>query len=911
VIRAICSRVAAALAGAALLTLLAGSSAQASEAIEAFSVTTSTTQAGGHPDLGMSFTLASPGVPEAAKDVSVNTPEGIFGNPNAITKCGSEDFALERCPSSSQAGLITIRADYGGNPNALLGTAAIYDRQPVGDETALFGFIVPTLDIPISIPVAVRTAGDYGLRFTVSNMTQLAPLSRANLTFWGFPADEAHDPSRFPKGTTGCPGESSPNCLTGLVSAALGVQPMIDNPAVCTGQPLAVSLDVITYQDPANSSHADATYPASTGCESMTFKPVLLGTPTTQEADSPAGLDLQMTAAQTLGKSTTPSPIHSAVLTLPEGLTINPDAADGQTMCTDAQANFGTEGPAECPDNAKIGTFAIGTPSLDEPLTGSIYIGEPKPGDQYRLLLAADGFGIHAKLLASFQPDPTTGRLTARIENLPQVPFETFDLHLFASDRGMVATPAACGIYEVRADFFPWNEALPDQRTSQVFYIESGPHGTSCPGLPRPFHPQLIAGTSIPTAGAFSDFALKLDRDDGDQFLGDLNFTMPPGFTGDLRGISYCPEASIAAAAANSGRTEQATPSCPASSQIGTTNVAAGPGTHPFHAVGRMYLAGPFKGAPLSLVAITPALAGPYDYGTQVVRVALHVDPLTAQVKAISDTVPSIIGGIPLRLRSIQVNIDRADAAGNPNFTINPTNCSPMSVASQGVGDEGTVANFSSYFHVVNCRSLGFKPKMTVRQIGGRKNTRRGANPSLQFDLDTRPGDANIKSLAVTLSNAFEIAQNHLGNICSEKELIATQCAGKQAIGEARTETPLLDQPLSGKVYAVSGSCACLPRLAFILNGQVNLLPRAESKTVSGNRLQTTVPTVPDAPIGHFHLVVFGGKHGYLANSRSLCKHAPLVQIDYTAQNGKTRSESLKVKSPCGKSKARRKRHHG
>jgi hypothetical protein len=318
-----------------------------------------------------------------------------------------------------------------------------------------------------------------------------------------------------------------------------------------------------------------------------------------------------------------------------------------------------------------------------------------------------------------------------------------------------------------------------------------------------------------------------------------------------------------------------------------------------------MYLAGPLQGAPLSLVAITPALAGPYDYGNVVVRVALHINPLTAQVSALSDTMPQIIGGIPIRMRSIQVNIDR------PEFTINPTNCSPYTVDSQGIGDQGTFTDFSSYFHAVNCFSLGFKPNMMVRHVG-RKGTRRSTNPELQFDLRTRPGDANIKSLSVTLSSAFQIDQRHLGNNCSEKELTEKECAGRTPIGKATTNTPLLDQPLSGPVFAVTGGGG-LPRLAFILNGQVSLVPRAETKTVSdksgAGRLQTTVPVVPDAPIGHFRLNVFGGKTGYLANTRNLCAHTPVVQISYVAQNGKRRSESVKVRGSCGNKKSRGRRH--
>ncbi len=892
----------ATLAAAMAFVLLAAASAAAQEPIESFSTTSSTSQAGGHPDLQTSFALKSPGNPEAAENVILETPEGVFGNPQAIDQCSAVDFALEACAPTSQAGLITVYANYGNDPHALLGTAPVYDLEPGADQTALFAVIVPTLDIPIQIPVAVRTAGDYGLRFTVSEITQTTPLSAADLTFWGFPADASHDAQRFPKGSpgrpAGCAGVADTSCLGGPTSVAIAVHPLIENPTTCSGQSLATTLRVQTYQDPDHFSTAQSSYPAISGCEKELFKPLLNVKPTSSEADSASGLDISINDQQFLGRAASPSELRAVTVTLAPGLTINPDAADGQSACTDAQANFGSEAPAACPDQAKIGTIAITSPALAGPLEGSIYFGEPKPGDQYRLIMAVDGFGIHAKLVGRFTPDPTTGQITAHFEDLPQVPFDRFDVHLFASDRGLVATPTTCTVHTSEGVFYPWNAALPSVESSPFFSINSGPGGSPCPGQVRNFQPRLVAGTSNTVGGAFSGFSLQLDRDDGDQYLGDLNFTMPPGLTGSLRGIPYCPEAAIAAAARAPGRSEQAVPSCPSASQIGTSNVAAGPGAHPFHAVGRMYLAGPFKGAPLSLVAVTPALAGPYDYGTVVVRVAIQVDPLDAHVTAVSDTVPSIIGGVPIRMRSIRVSIDR------PNFMINPTNCSVFSIASQGIGDQGTIADFSSYFHADNCASLPFKPKVTVRQTGG---STRSKNPTLTFDLKTRSGDANIKSLAVTLPSAFEIDQTHLGNLCTEKELAATDCAGKQQIGTASTQTPLLSDPLSGPVYAVSGSGG-LPKLAFILDGQVDLVPRAETRSVGGG-LTTTVPVVPDAQIGHFHLVIFGGKHGYLANTRNLCAGRPVVKVGYEAQNLRKASEKVKVKTRCSSKERRHKRH--
>jgi hypothetical protein len=883
---------------AGVLALLAAAPASAQIGIESFATTSTDTQAGGHPDLTTTFTLAEPGIHEAAREVAFEAPAGIFGNPGAITRCLAADFARNECPVNSQAGLVTVRANVSGDPYHLLGTAPLFDMVPSEGETARFSFVVPELNIPIAIPVSVRTGSDFALRFAVTEISQLTPLASAKLTFWGMPAAEEHDLERFPKGApgepAGCAALEGPGCLSGPSSDSISAKPLIDYPTTCTGEALQAELRVRSYQRPSETSVAHSSYPPVTGCEHEGFNPVLSASLTTAETDSASGLDLGFTVPQPLGPTPSPSEARAVTVTLPPGLTINPDAADGQSACTDAQAGFGTEGPTACPDQSKIGTVSIGTPALDGPLTGSLYIGEPVPGDQYRVFMTTQGFGLNVKLVGSFHPDPATGQLTASFEGLPQVPFESFDLHLFASDRGLMATPTRCTLYPVRATFVPWNEVLAPQTSQQFFSLATGPLGAQCPGQIRPFSPRLIAGTSNPTAGAFSDFHLRLDRDDGDQFLGDLNFRMPPGFTGSLRGIPYCTEAEITQAAQRTGREEQAAPACPLASQVGSTNVAAGPGSHPFHAIGRMFLAGPFKGAPLSLVTMTPALAGPYDYGVVVVRVALQVDPRTAQVSAASDAMPQIIGGIPIRMRSIQVNIER------PNFTINPTNCSPFAVDSQGIGDQGSVTDFSSYFHAVNCAALGFKPKMTIRQLGGHGQTKRSRNPSLRFDLTTRPGDANIRSVAVTLPKAFSIDQTHLGNICSRSQLAKERCAGRQPIGTAIAQTPLLDQPLQGLAYAVSGF-GVLPHIVFILDGQVTIMPEAESSSVNGGALKTVVPVIPDAPIGHFSLTLFGGGQGYLENTRPLCAHPAISTIEFQGQNGRAETQKVKTKTACPK----------
>ena len=318
------------------------------------------------------------------------------------------------------------------------------------------------------------------------------------------------------------------------------------------------------------------------------FNPVLYASPTTDETDAPSGLNIDLSAPQFLGFAASPSELQKAVVTLPEGFTINPDAADGQTMCTEAQANFDSEGPAHCPDNAKIGTFSIGSQALNGRLEGAVYIGEPKPGDQYRLFEIASGFGINAKLVGSVKPDPTTGQLTAYFEDLPQVPFDDFQLHLFSSDRGLMATPTRCSVYTTKAEFYPWNASLAEQESSQVFSLETGPHGSPCPGQVRPFNPSLVAGTSNPDAGRLQllHAEARPRRRRPVPRQAELHDAAGP----DREPARASPTARRPRSPRRprrSGAAEQAQPSCPATSQIGTTNVAAGPGTHPFHAVGQ------------------------------------------------------------------------------------------------------------------------------------------------------------------------------------------------------------------------------------------------------------------------------------------------------------------------------------
>src|SRR5829696_4598669 len=396
--------------------------------IERYEVTPTTTEAGAHPDIHASLALEGAGDPEVAQNIKVNLPEGLFGNPDVLPICTSAAFALNECGAASQIGTIVLRANYENDPEFLLGTAPIYLLEPRGEfETARMGFVAPTVDIPVNISVNVRTADDYGLRMNVTGITQQIPVVAIDMTVWGFPASGSNDTERFKTGSPGnppgCPGIPSTGCIAPpYPKAGIPVKPFTDNPTICTGSALPVVLEVETYQDPSHPKKRATSYPATTECQKQAFNPVINMALTSSEADSPTGLDVQLKTPQFLGMSNSPSELRSARVTLPQELTINPDAADGQSACTNAEANFDSEAPDNCPDNSKIGTFEMTTPSLPDPLTGSLYIGEPLPGDQYRAFMVASGFGIHAKLVTSFHPDPVTGQVTMSVENLPQVP---------------------------------------------------------------------------------------------------------------------------------------------------------------------------------------------------------------------------------------------------------------------------------------------------------------------------------------------------------------------------------------------------------------------------------------------------------------------------------------------------------
>jgi hypothetical protein len=886
---------------------------QANSPINEFTLTPSSTQAGGHPDvetlLWTSNISNEPQEPadcecHDVKNITVDAPAGMIPNVYATPRCTAADFGQSNCPIDSQIGWVKVGvAGFGDTPGHYVFDTplAVYNLIPHPGQPGLVGFIVSLLNnAPVFTEVDSRTEGDYGLQFTVENINHVfGGVSVVEQTFWGVPADPANDPFRQgPVGCTFAGVNGRPPCEGGASSNA-PPRPFITAPTAC-GLEQEGHARVESYDH--GFTAAATIFPGATGCDQLSFNPSLFALPTTESTDTASGIDIDLKVPDAESPvAPSPSYIKATSVTLPQGFSINAGAADGKTSCSAVEARVGIRHEAaQCPQSSKVGSLTIESTALPGPLPGYVYLADPQPGDRYRLWLIADGFGLHVKLPpGSAHADPVTGQLTVTFKDLPQFPFTDFRMHFFGSERGLLATPEKCGTYPVESTFTPWDSDLPEQTSTQFFALSQGPDGAPCPQSVRPFNPSARAGVSDRGAGLHSSFTLDLARSDGDQNLSRVDINTPPGFTAALKGIPYCPEAAIAGLKASmySGLSELTSPACPSASQVGHVVTGAGAGTHPVYVAGTVYLAGPYKGAPISLITVIPALSGPYDLGNVVVRTALHVDEETAQVTAVSDAFPLILEGVPLRTRRVQLSLDRKD------FALNPTNCSPLSVNTTVYGSEGASVDRRSAFQIANCQSLSYGPKLTMDFTGGVK--RRG-HPAIRAILRAKPGEANSRKISVTLPDGELLDNGHIGTVCTRVQFAAESCPEGSRIGHVTARTPLLDQPLSGAVYLRSSQHE-LPDMVLDLKGQVHVVLIGVIDTVK-SRLRTTFGAIPDTPVDVVTLQLAGGKKGLVVNSTSLCGRAKRAVIKFAGQNGKTRKRRVKLGTACGKREGRHSR---
>jgi hypothetical protein len=893
------------------------------------------TQAGSHPfamrtafevntTIKVDSTVSPPKeiavVDGALRNLDVTLPAGFVGNPTAVPRCGmiaflaTDSFGHPGCADSSALGQLGVKLG-GGLGSSGGETVAVYNLAPSPGVAAKLGFIVA--EAPIVIEVGIADSHPYNVVARMRNTSQITEVWQADLVLWGTPADPAHDKDRGDCGFSNFPeGESCP--------ADVPVAPFLTLPRSCAG-PLLTSFEALSWWsgDPVHPSgpaefSATATSPALNGCLKVGFAPTTSAAPSTDQAESPSGLAFEL-AMQDEGihnpKGVAQSDIKDAVVIFPVGMTANPSLAEGLAACSpqDLARETLSSAPGQgCPQASKIGTMEAETPVLEEEiLHGALYVATPNDPDapgsenpfdaliaQY-LVIKDPELGLIAKQAGKLEPDPRTGQLIASFNDLPPFPLSAVRIRLKEGGRSPLITPSTCGPYTTQADLTPTANPLSPLPTTSSFQITRGVGGGPCPQGAQPFEPGFKAGSLSNHAATHTPFHMRLTRKDGDQDLTRFDATLPPGLLAKLKGVSKCSGSAIAAAKQKSGRQELASPSCPADSRIGTVQGGAGVGSQLTYVPGSLYLAGAVGKAPLSVVGVVPAVAGPFDVGTIVVRQALRVNPVSAKVEvdgAASDPIPHILAGIPLRMRDIRVDVDR------PGFTLNPTDCDPFATlaAIWGGGadpfsatDDAPVSR-QARFQAANCARLGFKPRLSLRLKGG---TKRGGHPALTAVYRPRPKDANLASIQTRLPRSAFLDQAHIRTICTRVQFAADNCPKAAIYGKVTATTPLIAEPFTGPVYLRSSNNE-LPDLVLDLHGLVDVEVAARVDSVRGG-IRVTFPSAPDVPITKVVLRMQGAKKGLIQNSTNLCAATSRATVALEAQNGKRRGLRPVVK-PAG-----------
>jgi uncharacterized repeat protein (TIGR01451 family) len=900
------------------------------------------TRAGSHPyqaRLGVLFTSANEHPTENPRDISADLPAGLIVNPEGTqARCTEAQLesttgnTLSACPRASVVGVahISMSLFAGLGP-----TQPVYNMVPPQGRPAELAFNVAGFSIFIHLLGRLRTDGTIGLSSDTLDIPELGEMVGVSVDLWGDPTDPSHDFNRgdcaYPIGfgrPEGCPTEHNKTAFLTM-------------PSACSG-PLVSSFTADSWQDRSKSVSATAQTEDENGnpvgvddCAKLNFTPKTETKLSTNQGETGTGLDIDvdfpnngLTDPEARAESTT----KKVEVTLPEGVTINPSVGEGLGFCTPAQykkeGNFTIDGEG-CPADSKVGTLHVDTPLLKEGIDGFVYLaqqdnpttttpGAENPFDTdvalYMVLRNAMR-GVLVKQAVKVIPDPKTGQLVATLDDVPQLPFSHFSFHFKEGARAALVSPAACGKYTTVAKFYPWSDPSNPRFADSSFEIDKGVNGGPCPpgGIP-PFKPSFEAGSLNNNAKSYSPFNMRLIRHDGEQDMTKFSAVLPPGVLGKLAGISKCSDAAINAAKGKTGRQELASPSCPANSQIGSTFAGAGVGDSLTYVPGKLYLGGPYNGDPLSVISITPALAGPFDAGTVVVREALTLNPVTAEVEvdgAHSDPIPHILKGIVLKVRDLRVYVDK------PEFIVNPTNCEPSSAKATLFGafrnvfdpSDDVPVDLATRYQAANCLNLPFKPKLSIELHGG---TKRGDHPALKAIVSAKPNEANIGKAVVTLPQSAFLDQAHIRTICTRVQYAANGGAGggcpKAAqYGYARAFTPLLDEPVEGPVYLRSSNHK-LPDLVAALHGIVNVDIVGRIDSFKGG-IRSSFETVPDAPVSKFILNMQGGKKGLVVNSRNLCAATNRGIAALTGQNGVPYNFKPVVKPSCGKARKHKKHH--
>jgi hypothetical protein len=892
------------------------------------------TGAGSHPlsltfNLGFETEAGGQFTDGDLRDLSLELPPGLIENPNfsrQVKPCSEEEFHTPRnspweeslsgesCKDGAQVGVVSVRSSFAGGTTRTFGLFNLTPSPGAPSELGFNFFGVPVVLVP-----SIRQAeGEYGVTLRARNVSQLLNISGLTLTIWGTPWSAIHN---FQRGN--CLNEAEPSF--GWAKCSVGRPLNIETkpvayltlPTTCDG-PVAFRAIASSWQQPGEVVRTSESAPLQ-GCPSLEFEPREQAQLSDPRASSPSGytFDILVDNGGLLDpRERAPTPVRKAVVTLPEGVTINPSVGAGLGVCTPAQ--YAAETPlsplgAGCPGESKIGDFRVTSPIISGAIEGAIFLAAPRQnpfGSLLAVYLVAKSVdrGILVKVAGELRADPGSGSLTAIFDKLPQLPYSDLQIHFREGQRSPLATPPSCGTLFTTADFTPWRDASQVKSESLPANITAGYGGGPCPAGLAPFAPEAKGGTLNSRAGAYTPFYLRLTRKVTEQEIVSYSAQFPPGLLGKIAGIPYCPDGAIEAARQRSGTAERDHPACPAASLIGRTYSGYGVGSVLAYAPGNLYLAGPYRGSSFSVVAIDSALVGPFDLGTVIVRSAIRIDPQTAQASIDAtgtDPIPHIIDGIPIHLRDIRAYIDR------PKVTLNPTGCDPFTVAStlNGAGlryadrSDDTLATATAPFQAFDCSSLGFRPRIGLKLKG---KTKRGGYPSLRVVVRPHPGDANISSAQVTLPGSLFLDQSHIRTVCTRAQFAARTCPPESVYGHVRAFTPLLDAPMEGPAYLRSSSNT-LPDLVFALHGQgieINVAGRIDS---FNGGIRGTFPTIPDAPVSKFVLRMDAGRRSVLVNAENLCKRDQLAAARFVGHANRGWRLHPEVKAEC-KTKAKRKR---
>jgi hypothetical protein len=891
------------------------------------------TQAGSHPfQLTSTLTVnqrSDPAHPPTfAKDLHFQIPPGLIGNPTPVPQCtdlqfttlmGKFPLTINNCPGNTAVGVADITIDEPHFVGIETVPVPLFNLTPAVGEPARFGFSV--LSVPVILDTSVRTGGDYGVTVTVPNISEIANFIASRVTFWGIPGDPRHDSARgwscveggayqHLNGTEGLP----PCTPLGQVKPP----PFLVLPTSCTG-PLQTSVEADSWAAPGVFTEPLAALgePALDGCNRLPFSSSISVVPDGQAGSTPTGLTVGVHVPQEEALNPTglaPADVKDTTVALPAGVALNPAGADGLLACSETQIGLSNDAVPSCPESSKVGTLEIRTPLLPNPLVGEAYLAaqtENPFGSLVALYLVAQDqvSGTLVKLAGEVKPDPVTGQLVSTFLNTPQLPFEDLKLHFFGGSRAPLATPAYCGSYTTAASIAPWSGNETSQ-SSSTFQITSGPGGAPCAN-PSPFAPELTAGSLNLQAGGFTPFTTTMSRTDGQQNLQGIQLHMPPGLSGLLTGVKLCGEAE-----GNAG-------TCGPDSEIGETIVSVGVGGTPFSVKGgKVFITGPYEGAPFGLSIVNPAKAGPYDLEKDtpcdcvVVRAKIEVDPITAALTITTDNtgpyrIPTILDGIPLQIQHVNVTVNR------PGFTFNPTNCEPMKITGALQSTEAASQSLSVPFQVTNCATLAFKPGFKVSTTG-KTSRAKGASLKVKLTYPKVPfgSQANIRSVKVNLPKQLPSNLKTLQKACPHQTFEANpaSCLPESRVGEARATTPLLPVPLTGPAYFVSYGGAKFPELVIVLSGYGVTLDLHGETFIDEhtNVTSSTFHTVPDAPVGTFELTLPQGKYSALAAPTPLCGRKLVMPTMFTAQNGATLKQNTPISvTGCPRHKATTKKHKG